>query len=302
MPGTTSARNRRRSHRTARPRRAARPAAPRSGRRAASATGPDSGASRAGSPRSTPPPARSAREMRRPRSRPTVLPRGKTALWRSRTAGMEYRTYPNTDVTVSDGRLRPLDDLDRLVGRHDRRRGGRDDARSRTISASRSSTPPTRTATGAAKTSSPRPSATAATRSCTRRSSDTTGTTTRASAKGSKRLSTTFRRRSCATRSRQSLKRLETDYIDIWQMHNAHLEQVRDDELWELLDDLRARGQTALVGRRARAGHRLALRRRRGGPERDVTAIQMIQNILEPFPGDAMIDAADRCRAPTPAS
>ena len=30
---------------------------------------------------------------------------------------MKYRTYPNTDITVSDGRLWALDHLDRLVGR-----------------------------------------------------------------------------------------------------------------------------------------------------------------------------------------
>src|SRR5579875_3735431 len=41
----------------------------------------------------------------------------------------------------------------------------------------------------------------------------------------------------------QSLKRLNTDYIDIWQMHNAHLDQVRDDALWELLESLRQEGK-----------------------------------------------------------
>ena len=39
-----------------------------------------------------------------------------------------------------------------------------------------------------------------------------------------------------------SLRRLGTDYVDIYQMHNARMAQVDDDALWELLESLRARG------------------------------------------------------------
>ncbi len=40
-----------------------------------------------------------------------------------------------------------------------------------------------------------------------------------------------------------ALKRLQTDYIDVLQLHNIHLEQVLDDALWTTLEDLKAEGK-----------------------------------------------------------
>ncbi len=80
----------------------------------------------------------------------------------------------------------------------------------------------------------------------------------------------------------QSLQRLETDYIDIWQMHNAHLEQVRDGELCALLDDFKREGKIRAWG--------VALGPAIGWLYEGIEAaqpascsIQMIQNILERF-------------------
>ena len=94
----------------------------------------------------------------------------------------------------------------------------------------------------------------------------------------------------------QSLARLETDYIDIWQMHNAHLEQVRDGELHALLDDFVREGKIRAWG--VALGPAIGwlyegIEAARNG----VTSIQMIQNILEPFPGRDMIAAADAARS-----
>ena len=97
----------------------------------------------------------------------------------------------------------------------------------------------------------------------------------------------------------ESLKRLQTDRIDLYQIHNAHLSEIQNDELWALLQAFRDEGKIRYAG--------VAL-----GPAigwlyegidavkmRNTTSVQMIWNILEQFPGDAMIEAAREARANT---
>lgn len=89
-----------------------------------------------------------------------------------------------------------------------------------------------------------------------------------------------------------SLRRLETDYVDVYQMHNARMAQVRDDGLWELLESFKREGKVRLYG--------VAL-----GPaigwlyegvdavrERNVASLQIIWNLLEQYPGNEQIRAA----------
>jgi aryl-alcohol dehydrogenase-like predicted oxidoreductase len=83
----------------------------------------------------------------------------------------------------------------------------------------------------------------------------------------------------------QSLKRLQTDYIDIYQMHNARMEQILDGALFELLDAFKAEGKIRTWG--------VALGPAIGwlwegveAARRNVPMVQMIWNMLEPFPGD----------------
>ena len=76
-------------------------------------------------------------------------------------------------------------------------------------------------------------------------------------------------------------------------MHNAHMEQIEDDELVALLEQFKREGKIRTCGRRARAGDRLALRRHRSRAQARRPAMQMIWNMLEQFPGDAMVRAAD---------
>lgn len=89
----------------------------------------------------------------------------------------------------------------------------------------------------------------------------------------------------------QSLRRLKTDYIDCWQMHNARMEQVADGTLIELLDQFKAEGKIRTWG--------IALGPAIGwlwegieAARRNAPMVQMIWNMLEPFPGDQMVDAA----------
>jgi aryl-alcohol dehydrogenase-like predicted oxidoreductase len=89
------------------------------------------------------------------------------------------------------------------------------------------------------------------------------------------------------------LERLETDYVDVLQLHNAKMEHVRDPEVWETLRALQREGKIRAWG--AAFGPAIGwlyeaveLCER----EPDVNTIQMIWNVLEQHPGTAMIDAA----------
>lgn len=90
----------------------------------------------------------------------------------------------------------------------------------------------------------------------------------------------------------QSLKRLRTDYIDVWQMHNAHLDQVRDDRLWELLETLKQEGKILSYGVALGPAIGWLHEGVEAAKLRKTTSIQMIWNILEQFPGKEMIRAA----------
>lgn len=91
----------------------------------------------------------------------------------------------------------------------------------------------------------------------------------------------------------QCLTRLETDYIDVLQLHNAKMEHVRDPELWDTLRALKHEGKIRAWG--AAFGPAIGwlyeaveLMER----ETDIDTIQMIWNVLEQHPGTAMLDAA----------
>ena len=96
----------------------------------------------------------------------------------------------------------------------------------------------------------------------------------------------------------KSLERLETDYIDVLQLHNVKMEHVRNPEIWETLRQLKREGKIRVWG--AAFGPAIGwlyeaveLCER----ENDVGTIQMIWNIIEPEPGSSMISAA-RAHAP----
>ena len=89
------------------------------------------------------------------------------------------------------------------------------------------------------------------------------------------------------------LERLDTDYIDVLQLHNIKMEHVRNPEIWETLRELKREGKIRVWG--AAFGPAIGwlyeaveLCER----ENDVGTIQMIWNILEQEPGNSMIVAA----------
>lgn len=91
----------------------------------------------------------------------------------------------------------------------------------------------------------------------------------------------------------KSLERLETDYIDVLQLHNIKMEHVRDARIWETLRELKREGKIRVWG--AAFGPAIGwlyeaveLCER----EKDIGTIQMIWNVLEQEPGSGMIAAA----------
>ncbi|QSR87878.1 aldo/keto reductase [Methylacidiphilum caldifontis] len=90
----------------------------------------------------------------------------------------------------------------------------------------------------------------------------------------------------------RSLKRLNRDCIDILQLHNIRMAHVKDDSIWQLLEDLRKEGKIRSYG--------VALGPAIGwlyeGLEtirlRKPHVVQHIYNILESYPGKALMDNA----------
>ncbi|QSR84074.1 aldo/keto reductase [Methylacidimicrobium sp. B4] len=89
-----------------------------------------------------------------------------------------------------------------------------------------------------------------------------------------------------------SLRRLRRETIDNLQLHNVRMEHVDDDQIWTLLETLRQEGKIRSYG--IALGPAIgwlyegihALRSRR--PH----VVQHIYNLLEPFPGRPLMDAA----------
>ncbi len=90
----------------------------------------------------------------------------------------------------------------------------------------------------------------------------------------------------------QSLRRLRTDYLDLWQIHNARMSTVQDEALWRMLEDVVREGKVRHVG--------VAL-----GPaigwldegiasmtERRIASLQIIYNMLEQDPGRELFPVA----------
>lgn len=90
----------------------------------------------------------------------------------------------------------------------------------------------------------------------------------------------------------ESLKRLETDYIDLYQLHNPRMGAVESDELFETLEDLKREGKIRHYG--------VALGPAIGWQDegfqamrtRDVAELQTIYNLFEQDPGRAFFPVA----------
>ncbi|HEX2557846.1 MAG TPA: aldo/keto reductase [Nitrososphaera sp.] len=92
----------------------------------------------------------------------------------------------------------------------------------------------------------------------------------------------------------QSLDRLQTDYVDVYSLHNPKMGAIRSDELFMALDDLVKKGTIR--------SHGVALGPAIGWKDegleaiekRNITCLQTVYNILEQDPGRDFIRAAER--------
>ena len=89
----------------------------------------------------------------------------------------------------------------------------------------------------------------------------------------------------------EALKRLETDVIDILQLHNIRMEQVDDDAVWETMESIRASGKVRAYGIALGPAIGWLYEGKRCAEEREPNVIQHIYNLLEQFPGREILDA-----------
>lgn len=90
----------------------------------------------------------------------------------------------------------------------------------------------------------------------------------------------------------KALQRIDTDHIDLLQLHNIRLEQIADDALWHLLEDLKTEGKILAYG--AALGPAIGwlyegidcIR------ERHPHVLQHIYNLFEPYPGREIMGAS----------
>ncbi|MBV8344899.1 MAG: aldo/keto reductase [Candidatus Eremiobacteraeota bacterium] len=96
-----------------------------------------------------------------------------------------------------------------------------------------------------------------------------------------------------------SLRRLRTDYIDIYQMHNARIEQIEDDALWNLLESLKREGKVRMYGVALGPAIGWLYEGVDAVKRRNVASLQIIWNMLEQYPGNEQIAAARDASADT---
>jgi aryl-alcohol dehydrogenase-like predicted oxidoreductase len=94
----------------------------------------------------------------------------------------------------------------------------------------------------------------------------------------------------------ESLQRMRTDYVEHYLLHNPRMDAIRNDEIFETLEDLKHEGKIL--------GYGVAMGPRIGWLEetieairtRDIRNAQMIFNLLEQEPGRAIISVAEEER------
>jgi aryl-alcohol dehydrogenase-like predicted oxidoreductase len=89
-----------------------------------------------------------------------------------------------------------------------------------------------------------------------------------------------------------ALQRLNTDRIDLMQLHNVTMREIADDAVWETMERLKAKGKFRHYGFALGPAIGWLYEGIRGIERRPVTSVQHIYNLLEQHPGKAIMDAA----------
>ena len=90
----------------------------------------------------------------------------------------------------------------------------------------------------------------------------------------------------------QSLRRLDTDYIDFLQLHNTKMDAVENDELFGLMDRFVEEGSIRSYG--VALGPKIGWLEEgvKAMQDRKISGLQMIYNVLEQDPGRELIETA----------
>jgi aryl-alcohol dehydrogenase-like predicted oxidoreductase len=97
----------------------------------------------------------------------------------------------------------------------------------------------------------------------------------------------------------ESLRRLQTDYVDIYQLHNAKMEHVHDELMWTTLEELKAAGKIRMYGIALGPAIGFLYEGVDAVKAHNVASLQVIWSLLEQYPGDAQIKAAHEANADT---
>ncbi|HEX8552699.1 MAG TPA: aldo/keto reductase [Abditibacteriaceae bacterium] len=83
----------------------------------------------------------------------------------------------------------------------------------------------------------------------------------------------------------QSLQRLGVDAIPLWQIHNAHLDAVQNDDLWATLQSLQDQGKILHAGVAVGPANGWLTEGIGAMRHREIASLQVINNMLEQHPG-----------------
>ena len=91
-----------------------------------------------------------------------------------------------------------------------------------------------------------------------------------------------------------SLRRLRTDYVDLYQLHNPRMDAIESDELFAALETLRDEGKIRHYG--VALGPKIGWRDEglRALEQRELTSLQTVYNLLEQEPGAEFLELAER--------
>ncbi len=97
----------------------------------------------------------------------------------------------------------------------------------------------------------------------------------------------------------ESLKRLQTDYVDLYQLHNPRLEAIGRDDLFATLEELKRAGKIRAYG--VALGPAIAERQIEEGiaaiRTRRVDVVQIIYNVLEQMLGESIFPVARQAKS-----
>lgn len=97
----------------------------------------------------------------------------------------------------------------------------------------------------------------------------------------------------------ESLRRMQTDYVDIYQLHNAKMDHVHNDEMWATLEALKSEGKIRMYGIALGPAIGFLYEGVDAIKEHNVGSLQIIWSLLEQYPGNEHIKAAYDSKADT---